>query len=108
MGFAIDFLIYAPDKKSPALAGFGEGKHKVHGFRNRKELRSKIESLSCSAFYSDSFFDTRLSRSGKPQFSLEFFEAGLEGSVRSLERLLGVCRMPFYQRYGRYISAGAA
>jgi hypothetical protein len=33
------------------------------------------------------------------------FEMGLRGALRSLERLLNVCRWPFYRRYGRHLAA---
>jgi hypothetical protein len=29
---------------------------------------------------------------------------GLEGALRSLRRLLAVCRLPFYQRYGAHLA----
>ena len=104
MGFGLDFLVYDPR----GLFADDQGRHKVHTFSTREEMNDKIASLPCGAFYTDSFFDTRLTRQGKGQFSLEFFEAGMEGAVRTLERLLGVCRMPFYGRYAKYLGPGSS
>ncbi|MFH2204048.1 MAG: nitrogenase component 1 [Elusimicrobiota bacterium] len=99
MGFGVDLLVYDPAGKT---AG-GKGRHRAHSFGTPDELAALISGLSCGAFYSDCFFDARLSRRGKGQFSLNFFEAGFAGGVRTLERLLDVCRLPFYRRYGRYL-----
>ena len=81
MGFGVDLLV--------------EGKD----FRTEKELGGLLENGEFAAVYSDFYFDHRLSRRGKGQFNLGFFEPGLEGSLRSLERLLGLCRLTFYRRY---------
>ncbi|MCH8886792.1 MAG: hypothetical protein IIC13_09410 [SAR324 cluster bacterium] len=104
MGFGIDFLVYDPN----GLLAQDKGKHKIHTFATREEMAQKIAELPARAFYTDSFFDTRLTRSGKGQFSLEFFEAGVEGGIRSLERMLGACRMPFYRRYSKYLTTAEA
>ena len=57
------------------------------------------------AVYSDHHFDRRLSSAGKAQFSLQEFEKGLAGAVRTGQRLLRICRLPFYRRYARYLPA---
>lgn len=102
MGFALDFLVYDPR----GLFAREDGRHKLHSFSTEEELGRLIETLPCAAYYSDCFFDTRLTRRGKGQFSLEFFEAGIEGGLRTLERLLGVCRLPFYRSYWKYLASG--
>lgn len=103
MGFGIDFLIHDPR----GLFEQKDGRHKIHTFGTPEEMDEKIRALPCRAFYTDCFFDTRLTRNGKNQFNLEFFEGGIEGGFRTFERLLGVSRMPFYGRYSRFLTQGA-
>ncbi|MBI5210183.1 MAG: hypothetical protein HY927_09465 [Elusimicrobia bacterium] len=102
MGFGLDFLVFGG-----AEAVGGAKRHRLHLFRSPAELAGKLAKLPARAFYSDCFFDSRLSRRGKAQFSLATFEPGIAGGLRTLERLLGICRLPFYGRYGRYLLAGA-
>jgi len=75
----------------------------VHIYRNPKGLNDLLENGPFSAVYSDIFFDYRLTCAGKAQFSMRTFEAGIEGALRSLERLLDICRLPFYKKYGKYL-----
>jgi len=83
----------------PLVAEMGFGVDLLVDFRTEEELSGLLENGAFAAVYSDFYFDRRLSRRGKGQFSLAFFEPGLEGSLRSLERLLGLCRLEFYRRY---------
>ncbi|MBM4388108.1 MAG: hypothetical protein FJ088_10250, partial [Deltaproteobacteria bacterium] len=55
------------------------------------------------AFFSHHFFDWRLTQTGKASFSLQHFEKGLGGALRTLERLLIICRSEFYSRYKDYL-----
>ncbi|MEE8424464.1 MAG: hypothetical protein V3S11_01480, partial [Elusimicrobiota bacterium] len=80
---------------------------RLHEFSNPKELARLLEDGPFRAVYSDIFFDERITRAGKAQFSMRHFETGAEGAVRSLERLLGVCRLPFYKRYREYLKPEA-
>ena len=52
------------------------------------------------------FFDWRISRAGKARFSSKDFEMGLGGALRTLKRLLSVCRLPFYRRYRPHLGGG--
>jgi len=49
------------------------------------------------------FLTKQLTRNGKGQFSFSTFEMGLQGAVRTLERLVTVCRLPFYRKYAKYL-----
>jgi len=99
MGFGIDYLVYA-EGQPPALEA-PEGRHGVRWFHTPQQLRELLEGAGCDAFYSEFSFDRRLTRAGKAQFSLLDVEMGVSGAVRSLERLAGLCRWPFYKRYGK-------
>lgn len=106
MGFAVDFLVFVGDKPRPeahkALESASE-RHRVTTFRTPAELESLLKASDAQAFYSEVFFDRRLTRCGKSQFSVQMFQMGLEGAVATLDRLLSVCRMPFYRKYGTFL-----
>jgi len=107
-GFALDFMIHAAgqqegrDAAREVQKALGEpARHRVRLFQTPSQLKMLLGSGPFAAVYSEHFFDFRLSRSGKAQFSLTMFERGFGGAVRTLERLLDVCRLPLYRRYGR-------
>jgi hypothetical protein len=108
MGFGVDVLILAADELGqPDLAEFLPAcehfeRHTFKTFSNPEQLDALLADGSFQAVYSEVFFDSRLTRAGKAQFNLAMLEMGLQGALRSLGRLLAVCRMPFYRRYGRY------
>jgi hypothetical protein len=103
MGFGIDLLYYDVHGKRPglpaALADAG-----VTGFRSPWELERALRDGAFSAVFSDISFDWRLARAGKARFSSRYFEMGLAGAQRTFERLLDVCRLPFYRRYAAELS----
>ena len=81
---------------------------RVRYFHDPDELDALLRADDFQAVYSDIYFDYRIANAGKSQFSMAIFEAGFEGAVRTLERLLGVCELPFYQKYQRYLRGGAS
>lgn len=91
MGFGVEVLLY------------GEGRASLPGFKTPKELEARLRRGSFEAVYSEYFFDERLTRAGKSQFSLSCFEMGIQGALRTVERLNGICRWPFYRRYSKYL-----
>ena len=98
MGFGVDLLYYdrhgAPPELPPGLE-----KARVATFRSPWELERCLREGEFQAVYSDICFDWRISRAGKARFSSRDVEPGLEGARRTLERLLRVCRLPFYRHY---------
>lgn len=91
MGFGVEVLLY------------GEGRASLPGFKTPEELEARLRRGSFEAVYSEYFFDERLTRAGKSQFSLSCFEMGIQGALRAIERLNGICRWPFYRRYSKYL-----
>ncbi len=104
MGFDFNFLIFAKSSSGKKLHSPADRfKASADFFQDEKELGRLLKDGAFDAVYSDYFFDRRISRAGKAQFSLSAFEAGPWGALRTLERLLGICRLPFYREHGRYL-----
>ena len=59
-----------------------------------------------SAVLTDLTFDERLFAAGVAPFGLADLEPGPEGAVRTVRRLLGLCRTRFFSNYARYHSGG--
>jgi hypothetical protein len=111
MGFGIDLLIRVSNPKTAnenarALrATFRHPeRHSIRAFDSFAFLRHRLRESRADAFLSYQFFDWRLSEAGKAAFSIQHFEMGVPGAVRTLERLLGVCQTPFYRRYSRWLA----
>lgn len=92
-GLAATPLVLRPEHAAAAL---------VEHFSTGPQLEALLRSEASSAVYSDLYGDERLVAAGKAGFSLQFFEMGLQGAVRTAEQLLGACRLPFYRKYGRH------
>ena len=94
MGFQVRILCHGQSgRKSPHLSYF----------QTEAELESLLAEGRFEAVYSEYAFDPRLARAGKSQFSLDIFEMGAAGALRTLESLNETCRWPFHRRYGRYL-----
>ena len=106
MGFGVDLVYYDLHGEAPELPE-GLRAARVTVFRSPWELEQALRQGQFQAVFSDIFFDWRISRAGKARFSSKDFEMGLEGSRRTLQRLLSLCRLPFYKRYGEHLARGA-
>lgn len=96
MGFAVDVLLFVPEGASK---GDIPGIPARSAFSTPAELARRLKEGAFDAAYSDIYFDWRLTQAGKAQFSRQQFEMGAQGAIRSLRRLLSLCRLPFYRRY---------
>jgi len=104
MGFHIEWLVYRPaEARGGAAPVLDVGADEVRVFSTPSELERCLRQSEAAAFYSELFFDRRLTRTGHNIFSMSEIEMGVEGAVRSAERLLGRCATPFYRRYARYL-----
>ena len=110
MGFGIDILVRVSDPKVAKEAALSIRKqfkyperHSVRAFDSFAFLRKRLEDCPAQAFLSYHFYDWRLSEAGKASFSIQHFEMGAAGAVRTLERLLRVCRTSFYRRYHKHL-----
>lgn len=120
MGFGIDLLVASPRREDEKkrleelVAGVMEQtfpqekggsrapKIGVRWFGGPQDLWRLLGEGDFRAVYSDFLRDRRLVRGGKAQFSLSFFEMGLAGAVRTAERLVALCRLPFPALCARY------
>jgi len=110
MGFGLDVLIRATDKRETRRTAqaiqalFREpSRHTILAFNDFTMLRKRLRASEAEAFLTYHFFDWRLSEAGKGAFSLQHFEMGFAGAIRTLTRLLRVVRTPFYRAYHRFL-----
>jgi hypothetical protein len=104
MGFGIDLIYYDRHGEPPALPPALKDA-RVSVFRSPWELERALREGDSAAVYSDIWFDWRIARAGKARFSSKDFEMGLEGARRTFEKLLPLCRLPFYRQYARHLDA---
>jgi hypothetical protein len=95
MGFGIDLMVHGD---GPVDVDGVE----VHGFDSREALEALMRGVPAGAIYSDLYCDERITAAGKMPFSLQMFEPGLQGAVRTARRLVGACRTDFYRKYPRH------
>jgi hypothetical protein len=99
MGFGVDCLVY--DTGTPAPRD--EGAYRLDYFATPDELEASLRASEAVAFYSDVYFDRRLTRTGKNIFSSNDFEMGMRGAPATLARLLQTCELSFFRTYGEYL-----
>jgi nitrogenase molybdenum-iron protein alpha/beta subunit len=112
MGFRLHVMlkVESPDDSLPlskmrdSLAD--SDRHVFSGFSNEAQLASLLANEKITAIYSEISFDERILKAGKAQFNLSMIEMGFDGALRSLDRLLRLCKSPFYKRYAKYLLAG--
>jgi len=111
MGFGIDILVRVSEAEVAQEAARSirnafrqPARHSIRAFDSFAFLRQRLMDSPAQAFLSYHFFDWRLSEAGKGFFSTQHFEMGTYGAIRTLERLIGVCRTPFYGKYSKYLS----
>ncbi|MEQ1920181.1 MAG: nitrogenase component 1, partial [Elusimicrobiota bacterium] len=95
MGFKVEVLLHGASDQGP-----------VKGFTTPADLTRLLSAGDYGAVYSEFFYDERLVRAGKSQFSLAVFEPGLRGAAATLGRLLSAARWDFYRRYAPSLGGG--
>ncbi len=80
-----------------------ETSFQVRWFADRAELDTLLGNGGASAVYSNVRRDKRLTQNGLLGIALEDFEMGLPGEIRTLERLLALCEIPFYRSFARHL-----
>jgi hypothetical protein len=110
LGFGLEIYIKVADRESARRSShqvydaFRErDRHLIKAFDSMAGMNQRISESRAAAFFSSHFYDWRLTSAGKNMFSLQHFEMGLRGAVRTARRLLGICRNPFYHRYRRFL-----
>jgi hypothetical protein len=102
MGFGIQILAYAGERtRAPEPERFDD--IHVRWYRNVEELDDQLADPRVAAWYSEMYFDRRLTRNGKNSFSMRQFSMGFHGALDTLEGMLRVGNMSFYRSYARYL-----
>lgn len=105
MGFGVDILLYSGKARIPALPGGGAARRRFVPYQSASELEARLRASDAVAFYSELYFDPRLTRTGKNAFSIHDFQLGLDGALATLRRLLAICRLPYFRTYSRYLGS---
>jgi hypothetical protein len=115
IGFGIDVLIRVTGRDAAHRAAtkvnavFADPeRHRIKGFLDQERLTKLLAEGELGAVLSEYVGDPRLAAAGKAQFSLQEFEKGIAGALRTAERLLTACRMPLFRRYRRFLGGVAA
>lgn len=110
MGFGLDLFLMKTDPKMSEWAekqiaeSLSPGlRVDVRWFATQEEMTKLLDESASRAVFTNLFFDWRATSAGKGTFSLQHFEAGYEGAVRTIDRLLTVCETPFHARYAKYL-----
>jgi hypothetical protein len=102
MGFGIEILAYSGERgRQPEPERFDD--IHVRWYRSVDELDEQLADPRVVAWYSEMYFDRRLTRNGKNNFSMRQFSMGFHGAVDTLESMLRAGNMSFYRSYGRYL-----
>jgi hypothetical protein len=94
MGFGIDLVVHGDGPVDAGMDGM-----EIHRFESEDALARLMRELPCGAIYSDLYADARIIAAGKMPFSLQLFEPGLAGALRTSHRLAHACRADFYRKY---------
>lgn len=113
-GFGVEIILSAPDDKIGRRLAERLGPHlpkdtpcSLAFFDSFDKLRQTLEGATCEAILTNHFFDWRVGEAGKSRYTLQFFEMGVPGAARTIERLTGACRTSFFRRYRRYLARTA-
>ncbi len=87
------------------LEGLGFPVEVLHDSQDASRLNWWLRS-GLALVYSDLSTDRRLQSAGVPHFALSDLEAGLEGAVRTVRRLLRLARARFFSNYARFATIG--
>jgi len=110
-GFGLDIFIKVDQREAAreaaktVLAQFEHPqRHIIKAFNSFELLRQRLNESKADAVLSYHFFDWRVSEAGKNRLSLQVFEMGHAGAIRTLERIIGICKTPFYRRYQKWLA----
>lgn len=104
MGFGVEFCVVNPDDEDLCreilLSLFDEPeRHAVIAASTDGDVQSWLARTRCRCIYSDLKNDLRITTHGKATFSMFVFEMGIQGAIRSLERMLHLCELDYYDEY---------
>ena len=108
-GFGLRLMVYAPDAGDERAAegnfrrlraAFGPARAQMAFYRTPRQLSAAIAGdKRMRMVYSDIPGDGRITSLGKNVFTASVFEAGYEGALETMTRLLEICEWKFNERY---------
>lgn len=114
MGFKLKIMIVSSKDK------YFDIKEKIENSLNKKEncaisyckdidiLEEWLNKKEIDAIYSDFIFDKRITGKGKNRLSNDvYFEMGYEGAIRTLERIIRICKSNFNSKYCKFYESTA-
>lgn len=110
-GFGLDVLLLLRDAQDARTragqvhALFADpSRHSLKGFQTLSMLRERLANAPAQAFFSTHVFDWRLTEAGKNRFSIQHFELGVPGAIRTMHRLCDLCDTPLVREYRRFFA----
>lgn len=111
MGFQVQVMLVCTESEESsafeALQRLAANDIEIMRCVDREELSRALGRFELSAVFSEHFYDRRLTEHGVSSFSLQHFEHGFSGAVRTLRRLVELCEFPFFKRYGTFLKQAA-
>lgn len=102
MGFGVEILAFAGERATlPDVERYDD--IRVRWYRSVDELDAYLADPAVAAWYSEMYFDRRLTRNGKNTFSMRQFSLGFHGALDALEGMLRVANLAFYRSYAPYL-----
>jgi hypothetical protein len=110
LGFGLDIFVGGRNRRSAErlarqLEPLAEAarERSLLVFDSFDAMRRLLRDSPCRAILTNHSYDWRVSEAGKARFSLQHFELGVPGALRTAGRLSDVCETPFFHRYRRYL-----
>ena len=109
LGMGIDVLLMFENPEQVRIAkrvheAFSNPeRHSIKGFDTLERMLVKLQEMPAEVVFSHHTFDWRVTSTGKNIVSLQHFEAGPEGAIRTTERILNLCRTPFFRRFAPHL-----
>lgn len=111
MGFEIHFFVYnhnlnfqIVDALLSKKIGWWQKKYKLHFFPNESQMYELIKDSKVDLFYSDIYFDERISNMWMNQLNLRNFYVWFSWALKTMSELISLCEMWFYKKYSTYFT----
>lgn len=110
MGFEVHFFVYNHEVSHETIDTLMNEKivwweqYALHYFSNEKNLYELLKTTNLDLFYSDIYFDERISNIWINQFNLKNFYVWFSWALQTINELASLCEMGFYKKYSQYFT----